>query len=91
MILNLKVLFAFLNVYCTTPLQCVCLKKIAFLKSGLITNLENIYYFSDGSAAQFKTQKIFTNIYFHEKDFGIKAGWHSYATPQPMEKEFAMD
>ena len=43
--------------------------------------MEKTYCFSFGSAAHFKTRKKFSNIYFHENDFGKKA----------MEKEFAMD
>lgn len=38
------------------------------------------FYFSDGAPQQFKNVKHFSNIYFHENDFGRKAEWHFHAT-----------
>ena len=34
----------------------------------------------DGSAAQYKNQKIFINLCYHHSDFGVQAEWHFYAT-----------
>ena len=42
------------------------LKKSIISLTGLLLNL--------------KLKKKFANIHFHEKDFGIKAKWHFYAT-----------
>lgn len=56
-------------------------KLIFFLKNELKPNLEKVYYFSDGSAAQYKNRKNFSNLCYHEEDFdGVKAEWHFYAT-----------
>lgn len=57
-------------------------KKLISYMSGsqLITNLEKIYYFSDGSAAQFKNRKNFSNICHHANEFNINVEWHFYAT-----------
>ena len=42
--------------------------------------LNNIIYFSDGCAGQYKNLKNFINLCCHEKDFGIPAEWHFFAT-----------
>ena len=42
--------------------------------------LRNIVYFSDGCAGQYKNLKNFLNLCCHEKDFGIPAEWHFFAT-----------
>ncbi|XP_074029570.1 uncharacterized protein [Leptinotarsa decemlineata] len=55
-------------------------KLISFLKSNVLPSLKKIYYFSDGSAAQYKNRKNFINICSHEQDFGIKTEWHFFAT-----------
>ena len=36
--------------------------------------LKSISYFIDGSPAQYKNYKKFTNLLMHKKDFGVKAG-----------------
>lgn len=54
-------------------------KLIALLKSKFKT-IKKIYYFSDGCAGQYKNKKNFINLCHHEKDFGIKAEWHFFAT-----------
>ena len=41
---------------------------------------KNIFYFSDGAAAQYKNFKNFFNIAFHFQDFGVEAEWHFFAT-----------
>jgi hypothetical protein len=49
----------------------------------LATNVEKpryIFYFSDGCAAQYKNRKNFINLCHHQKDFGIPAEWHFFAT-----------
>ena len=38
------------------------------------------YYFSDGAAGQYKNKKNFVNLANHEKDFGVLAEWHFFAT-----------
>ena len=38
-----------------------------------LSGLENIEYFSDGCAAQYKNRKNFMNLCMHEQDFGVKA------------------
>ena len=55
-------------------------KLLEFLK-GFLPNLNKLYYFSDGSAAQYKNRKNFVNLCYHKEDFGgIEAEWHFYAT-----------
>ena len=39
-----------------------------------------VFYFSDGSGAQYKNFKNFTNFLLHEQDFDLKAEWHFFAT-----------
>lgn len=55
-------------------------KLINFLKSKFKNGLTKIFYFSDGSAAQYKNKKNFLNLCCHERDFGIHAEWHFSAT-----------
>lgn len=50
------------------------------MKSKFGDNVKKIYYFSDGSAAQYKNRKNFTNLCFHKDDFDIDAEWHFSAT-----------
>lgn len=45
-----------------------------------MNDITKIYYFSDGCAGQYKNCKKFSNITYHEKDFGIKAEWNFFAT-----------
>lgn len=52
---------------------------ISFLKNTL-GSLQKIFYFSDGSSAQYKNKKNFINLIYHEDDFGVKAEWHFFAT-----------
>lgn len=52
---------------------------IKYLKAKL-KDLNTIYYFSDGAAAQYKNKKNFTNLVFHYDDFAVKAEWHFFAT-----------
>ena len=42
--------------------------------------IKEIIYFSDGSAAQYKNYKNFSNLLHHETDFSIRAEWHFFAT-----------
>ena len=39
-----------------------------------------IFFFSDGCAAQYKNCKNFTNLCYHFLDFGVHAEWHFFAT-----------
>ena len=44
-------------------------------------SVKKILYWSDGAASQYKNYKNFTNLSFHEIDFGgICAEWHFFAT-----------
>ena len=55
---------------------------INFLKTFLPTHLHpsKLIYFSDGAASQYKNRKNFSNLCFHQEDFGISAEWHFSAT-----------
>lgn len=55
-------------------------KLISFQKNDVLPSLKKIYYFSDGSAAQYKNRKNFINICNHKNDFGIETEWHFFAT-----------
>lgn len=52
---------------------------ISFLKTNH-SNLNQIHYFSDGCAGQYKNYKNFLNLTFHQQDFGISATWNFFAT-----------
>lgn len=52
---------------------------INFLRQKL-GNISKIFYFSDGSAAQYKNRKNFYNLTIHEQEFDIKAEWNFFAT-----------
>ena len=43
-------------------------------------HIQKVFYFSDGSGAQYKNYKNLTNLLFHEEDFGLKAEWHFFGT-----------
>lgn len=43
-------------------------------------HIQKVFYFSDGSSAQYKNYKNFTNLLLHEQDFDLKAEWHFFAT-----------
>lgn len=55
-------------------------KLIQFLKESFNEMPKKIFYFSDGCAAQYKNKKNFINLCHHNKDFGIDAEWHFFAT-----------
>ena len=52
-------------------------KLIQFLKSKF-DELMKTLYFSNGSAAQYKSKKNFMNLAYHKKDFAIEAEWHFF-------------
>ncbi|KYM95059.1 hypothetical protein ALC62_14305, partial [Cyphomyrmex costatus] len=52
---------------------------IAFLQEKF-DNLNEIFYFSDGSGAQHKNKKNFVNLYYHKRDFNVMAELHFFAT-----------
>ncbi|PSN43647.1 hypothetical protein C0J52_16667 [Blattella germanica] len=54
-------------------------KLIAFLRQKF-TNINKIYYFSDGAAGQYKNKKNFINLLHHEREFQVRAEWHFFAT-----------
>lgn len=45
-----------------------------------VPQIKYIKYFSDGSSAQYKNDKNFINLCHHEKDHGVKAEWHFFAS-----------
>lgn len=56
-------------------------KLINFIKQDFMPSLKKVYYFSDGSAVQYKNRKNFSNLCHHTEDFdGVEAEWHFYAT-----------
>ena len=55
-------------------------RLIAHLRETLTLSPKQIFYFSDGAAAQYKNRKNFINLCHHEVDFGIPAQWHFSAT-----------
>ena len=42
--------------------------------------MKRIIYFSDGAAGQYKNRYNVANILNHERDFGVPAEWHYFAT-----------
>lgn len=54
-------------------------KFIAFLRSRL-TKLIKIIYFSDGAGSQYKNRFNMLNLLNHQRDFGVPAEWHFFAT-----------
>ncbi|GBN46744.1 hypothetical protein AVEN_184302-1 [Araneus ventricosus] len=57
-------------------------KLVSFLIYKFQKLPDKIFYFSDGSAAQYKNKKNFLNLCFHEEDFKVKGEWHFSATAQ---------
>jgi len=56
-------------------------KMIDFLKTKFgAHNVKKLYYFSDGAGSQYKNKFNFVNLLNHQKDFGIQAEWHFFAT-----------
>ena len=56
-------------------------KLIEFLRSDMCNaTIEKLYYFSDGSSAQYKNRYNFNNTTYHEEDFQMTAEWHCFAT-----------
>ena len=41
---------------------------------------EKVFYFSDGSASQYKNFKNLLNLLFHHEDFKLQAEWNFFAT-----------
>lgn len=52
---------------------------VKYIKHNL-PKVEKLVYFSDGSGSQYKNKKNFVNICHHQKDFGLKAEWHFFAS-----------
>ena len=46
------------------------------------THFHKVFYFSDGSGAQYKNFKNFTSLLLQEQNFDLKAEWHFFATSQ---------
>lgn len=56
-------------------------RMIRFLKNKLGERKVNkIFYFSDRAGTQYKNRFNFLNLLYHEKDFGVKAEWHFFAS-----------
>ena len=45
-----------------------------------LPDVQQIQYFSDGCAGQYKNKSNFFNLCKHEEDFGLKASWTFFAT-----------
>lgn len=63
----------------TTAVHTFLSELIPYIHS-LSPEITKVFYFSDGSAAQYKNHKNFTNLMKHHEDFGISAEWHFFAT-----------
>lgn len=50
------------------------------IKEKVGPHITDITYFSDGCAAQYKNKSNFLNVTMHQKDFGMRAEWHFFAT-----------
>lgn len=57
-------------------------KLLTFLRQSINRSITKIFYFSDGSAAQYKNRKNFINLTYHYEDFNCLAEWHFFATSQ---------
>ena len=55
-------------------------QKIMPTVQAACPHLKKMIYFSDGAASQYKNYKNFSNLCYHEQDFGVKAEWHFFAT-----------
>ena len=55
-------------------------EKVIQHTSDNLPHIRKVFYFSDGSAAQYKNFKNFSNLTFHNEEFGIAAEWHFFAT-----------
>jgi len=51
-------------------------KKVIPTVKAACALLKKVIYFSDSAASQYKNCKNFSNLCYHEKDFGVKAEWH---------------
>lgn len=51
---------------------------IHYLKSNF--TVKKVYYITDGAGQHFKNKNNMQNLLYHNKDFGISAEWHFYAT-----------
>ena len=69
----MSVSYTHLDVYKRQAVHLFQRKLITFLKSRLMPTLQKIFYFSDGSAAQYKNKKNFSNLSHHKQDFGVDA------------------
>ena len=56
------------------------LKTLVPLLKQTHPQLEELIYWSDGCAAQYKNRYNFINLLYHMADFGIRAQWHFFAT-----------
>lgn len=55
-------------------------KLMRFLRRELGNDFVKIYYFSDGSSAQYKNRNNFINLTYYKNDFDAVAEWHFFAT-----------
>ena len=53
---------------------------LKYLKDALGNEIGKVVYFSDGCKAQYKNKNNFVNIALHQKDHGMPADWHFFAT-----------
>jgi hypothetical protein len=54
-------------------------KLLTYVKSKC-SQLKKVHYFSDGCAGQYKNKYNFTNLCYHEEDFGLACEWNFFAT-----------
>ena len=56
------------------------LKTLVPLLKQTHPQLEELIYWTDGCAGQYKNRYNFINLLYHMADFGIRAQWHFFAT-----------
>ena len=55
-------------------------EKLTCYISQDLPDVDNVEYFSDGCAGQYKNYTNFINLCRHEEDFSLKANWTFFAT-----------
>ncbi|KAF4527624.1 hypothetical protein B566_EDAN015427 [Ephemera danica] len=64
----------------TTAVHIYQRKMMPHLGEVMPTPLKKIFYFSDGSAAQYKNKYNYLNLSYHEEEYGVPAEWHHFGT-----------
>lgn len=55
-------------------------KKLVSHLKETYSEIQKIYYFSDGAAGQYQNKKNFVDPLYHEQDFQVSTEWHFFAT-----------